>query len=93
MRAYLGWSQNKLATVVGTTRRTICEIESGKRKLSWMTYVALSSVFALNPETRKCPAFKQLFTDEAIRFISTNHHNFGLLFSALEDAEAKFEQK
>ena len=51
LRARLGISQAELAKRVGISRQTYNNIETGKKKLNWLTFNALIAVFNTNDET------------------------------------------
>lgn len=41
LRAKAGISQEELSNIIGVSRQTYSAIESGKRKMSWSTYLSL----------------------------------------------------
>ena len=51
LRARLGISQQELAEKVGTSRQTYNNIETGKKKINWLTFNALIAAFESNDET------------------------------------------
>lgn len=51
LRARLGISQQELARRVGISRQTYNNIETGKKKINWLTFNALIAVFESNEET------------------------------------------
>lgn len=51
LRARLGISQQELARRVGISRQTYNNIETGKKKINWLTFNALIAVFESNDET------------------------------------------
>ena len=51
LRARLGISQEELAEKIGMSRQTYNAIETGKKEMSWMTFLALVAVFQNNAET------------------------------------------
>lgn len=53
LRARLGLSQSELASKIGVSRQTYNSIESGRKSMSWTTYMALIAVFQSDEETRK----------------------------------------
>ncbi len=53
LRARLGISQAELAERIGISRQTYNSIETGKKEMTWTTFMALIAVFQNNPETRK----------------------------------------
>ncbi len=93
MRAYLDWSQSKLASCVGTTRKHISEIENGRAALSWTLFLALAVVFALNPETREFSVFRQMADPQALLVLSNGRHERDELFQGLENSEKAVASK
>ena len=53
LRAKVGISQGELAYFIGVSRQTYSAIESGKREMSWSTYLALVFFFDSNQGTRQ----------------------------------------
>lgn len=53
LRAQAGISQDELAGLIGISRQTLSSVESGKRRMSWPTYLALVLFFDSNQLTRK----------------------------------------
>lgn len=51
LRARLGIYQQELARRVGISRQTYNNIETGKKKINWLTFNALIAVFESNDET------------------------------------------
>lgn len=51
LRARLGISQQELAEKVGISRQTYNNIETGKKKINWLTFNALIATFESNDET------------------------------------------
>lgn len=45
LRAKADISQEELASVIGVSRQTYCAIESGKREMSWNSYLSLVFFF------------------------------------------------
>ncbi|HJD22684.1 MAG TPA: helix-turn-helix domain-containing protein [Firmicutes bacterium] len=84
MRGYLGWSQSTLAACAGTTRRHISEVERGKTPLTWTLFVALSAIFALNPETCHPLVYRRMLTKEVILYLSQNRLDRTRLLRALD---------
>lgn len=58
LRARLGITQNDLAERLGLSRTTIACIESLKKEMSWVVFVALSMLFLKNKKTKT--VFKSL---------------------------------
>ena len=53
LRARLGISQKELAEKIGLSRQTLNNIETGKKDMPWVTFLALIAVFQNNEETKK----------------------------------------
>lgn len=53
LRARLRISQAELARGVGISRQTYSLIETGKQKMSWVTYMAMIAFFGNYAKTRK----------------------------------------
>lgn len=69
IRAYFGWRQGELAEKLGTTARRISEIETGKTKMSWTLFLALVSLFMLNPQKKDSPVYKMVIPEEAVQIM------------------------
>lgn len=53
LRAKARVSQGELAEKIGISRQTYSSIETGKREMSWTTFLALIAYFQNNENTRK----------------------------------------
>ena len=51
LRARLGISQEAMGNSIGISRQTYSGIETGVRRMSWTTFMALIAVFDLNEAT------------------------------------------
>jgi DNA-binding XRE family transcriptional regulator len=51
LRAKIGLSQDELSSIVGISRQTYSSIETGKRKMTWNTFLALLLFFSHNEKT------------------------------------------
>ena len=58
LRAKLGASQEELAMRIGLSRNMLACIETKKRKMSWITFVAIALLFLKNENT--APIFQSL---------------------------------
>ena len=47
----MGISQEEMSAKIGMSRQTYNAIETGKKEMSWMTFLALVAVFQNNDET------------------------------------------
>lgn len=53
LRAKARVSQGEIADKIGISRQTYSSIETGKREMSWTTFLALISYFQNNESTRQ----------------------------------------
>ena len=58
LRARVGLSQEAVANRVGISRQTYSNIETGKREMTWTTFLALIVFFQNNEQT--LPMLKQI---------------------------------
>jgi len=72
LRAKLKISQAELAEKIGVTRQTLTAIESGKREMTWATFVALTLLFMQNKTTKELLPVVNVYTEELKRFFSFN---------------------
>ena len=64
LRKKLKLSQEDLAGLIGTSRHTIASIETGKRKMTWNTFLSLILLFDKNEETAVLLRALQIYTDD-----------------------------
>lgn len=64
LRAKSGVSQEELSKSIGISRQTYQAIETGKRKMTWRTYLALLLFFDYNPMTHDMLRSLNVFPDE-----------------------------
>lgn len=64
LRMSLNLSQEQLALLLGVSRYTIMSIETGKRKMTWNTFLSLILVFSKNKKTDKMLDMFEIYTDE-----------------------------
>ena len=72
LRSELGLSQNELAGIIDVSRQTYSSIETGRRKMSWDTYLSLIFVFDNNKETHDHIRNSGLFPYSIIRNTKMN---------------------
>jgi len=77
LRAKLGINQAELAEKIGITRQTFTAIESGKRNMTWVTFVALTLLFMQNDDTKALLPVVNVYTEDLERFFSFNQDNVG----------------
>ena len=51
-RSACGWSQERLADIIGVTRQTVLAVENGKRDMTWTMFMAFLLLFLNNEKTR-----------------------------------------
>lgn len=64
LRAKSGVSQEELSKRIGISRQTYQAVETGKRKMTWRTYLALLLFFDYNPMTHDMLRSLKVFPDE-----------------------------
>lgn len=69
LRTTCGWSQEKLATLIGVTRQTVLAVENGKRDMTWTMFLAFSLLFLGNVKTRQGFIESGAYTDELACFL------------------------
>lgn len=69
LRAALGISQGELAEYIGISRQTYCALETGKRDMSWDTFLSLFLFFISNEESNNCLKLKKGFVTQVYRAV------------------------
>ena len=68
LRAKIGLSQEDLSNIIGISRQTYSTIETGKKKMTWNTFLSLLFVFSNNEKTapllKACGAFPDSLKNE-----------------------------
>ena len=54
LRARMGLSQEAIADKIGISRQTYSSIETGKREMTWTTFLALVAFFRIMSKHCKC---------------------------------------
>ena len=75
LRAKLGIGHAELAEKIGITQQTLVDIESEKREMTWMIFVALTLLFMQNKETKTLLPTVDIYTDELKQFFSFSRNN------------------
>lgn len=70
LRSICGWSQEKLASIIGVTRQTVLAVENGKRDMTWTMFLAFSYLFLGNEKTRKEFLNSGAYTEELADFLN-----------------------
>ncbi|MBQ4087985.1 MAG: helix-turn-helix domain-containing protein [Clostridia bacterium] len=73
LRTICGWSQEKLASVIGVTRQTVLAVENGKRTMTWTMFLAFSFLFLGNEKTRKEFIDSGAYTEELAEFLNISY--------------------
>lgn len=69
LRTTIGISQGEIAEYVGVSRQTYCALESGKRKMSWNTFLSLFLFFISNKETNNLLKMKKGFISQVYQVL------------------------
>ena len=69
LRTMLRLSQADLAEMIGVSRPTIVSIETGKRRMSWKTFLSLLLIFTKNPNANQMLQVFQISTDQLEAFL------------------------
>ena len=75
LRAKLGVNQAELAERIGVARQTLTAIESGKRDMTWVTFVALTLLFMQNEDTKVLMPIIDVYTEDLEFFFSFNSND------------------
>jgi len=74
LRAKLGATQEELSNRVGISRNMIAQIETGKKEMSWVTFVALSLLFLKNETTAAVFKSLEIFDEKVEKFLMFENH-------------------
>lgn len=64
LRTMLQISQAELAELLGIGRQTLVAFETGKRKMTWNTFLSLMFVFTQKKETRDLLSILGIYSDD-----------------------------
>ena len=64
LRTMLHLTQAQLAEIMGVTRQTLVLYETGKRVMTWTTFLSLMFIFTQKRETRELLNILNIYTDE-----------------------------
>lgn len=78
-RTMLRLSQADLAKKIGISRQTVVSMESGKRPMSWNTFLSLILVFSKNQSTNQLLKLYEIYTDELERYLFVGEEGDALL--------------
>lgn len=73
LRAKIGVSQDELSNIIGISRQTYSAIETGKRQMSWSTFLSLVLVFGCNEKTSAMIEGMQIISPELSEVININN--------------------
>lgn len=69
LRTALGLTQEELADKIGVSRGTVIAIETGKREMTWNTFLSLILLFTKNEATDRLLQVLEIYTDDLNAFI------------------------
>lgn len=69
LRARLGITQEELSERLGISRTTLASIESEKKEMSWITFIAMSMLFLKNKKTEIVFKSLDIYDRELIHFL------------------------
>ena len=69
LRTALGLTQEELAEKIGVSRGTVIAIETGKREMTWNTFLSLILLFTKNKATDRLLQVLEIYTDDLNAFI------------------------
>ena len=64
LRKKLRLTQEDLAQRIGSSRGNVMQMETGRRKMTWNTFLSLVLIFEKNPETAQMLRMFQIYTEE-----------------------------
>lgn len=73
LRAKIGVSQDEISKIIGISRQTYSAIETGKRVMSWNTFLSLILFFGCNEGTAEMLDGIGVLTPELNALLSTNN--------------------
>ena len=73
LRAKIGVSQDALSNIIGISRQTYSAIETGKRQMSWNTFLSLVLVFGCNEKTSAMIDSMKIISPELSEVININN--------------------
>lgn len=73
LRAKIGVSQDEVSKIIGISRQTYSALETGKRAMSWNTFLSLILFFGCNDGTAEMLNGIGVLTPELNNLLSTNN--------------------
>jgi DNA-binding XRE family transcriptional regulator len=68
LRAEVGYTQDKMADIIGISKKTLVQIEKGRAQAGWSTVVAICALF------RETETIQYLFGNEPLEVLETIAH-------------------
>lgn len=73
LRGKIRVSQNELSNIIGISRQTYSAIETGKRQMSWNTFLSLILFFGCNEKTSSMIDDMKIISPELSEVININN--------------------
>lgn len=73
LRARIDLTQDEVSDLIGISRQTYSAIETGKRRMTWNSFMSLLFVFFYNPATKEAIENAGLFPEELKNRLMVNH--------------------
>lgn len=80
LRDLMGINQSDIAKMIGVSRQTYSAIETGRRKMSWATYLSLVLLFVCDKATSTLFQNSEAFPVRIIEQINSDFSNNGFSF-------------
>lgn len=77
LRSKLNISQEQLASLLGVTRQTISNFESGQRKMTWSVFLALVLIFFRNDPTKPLLVALNIYTPTLNNYLNISKNSGG----------------
>jgi DNA-binding XRE family transcriptional regulator len=74
LRTMLHLTQAQLAEIMGVTRQTLILYETGKRKLTWGSYLSLLFILNNNQSTKPLLGIMRIYPEELKKFFEHLDH-------------------
>lgn len=74
LRMKSGFTQEKLAEMIGVSRQTLVAIENRKRPMSWNVFLACLLVFNQNDDTKKLLELYKIYTDDLSDYLEAKNN-------------------
>lgn len=77
LRSKLNISQEQLAILLGVSRQTISNFESGQRKMTWSVFLALVLIFFRNEPTKHLLVAFDIYTPALNNYLNISKNSGG----------------